>query len=93
MRSLSTIASEISTVWTNVNYGARPYLQAMLQLDRITDRYGFDDARSIVLYFLSNATGWRGPDAKRIKAELKAMLKAPKEEVRRGVLASESLFR
>lgn len=76
MRSLSTIAHEISSLWTNVNYGARPYLQAMLQLDRITDRYGFDDARSIVLYFLSNATGWRGPDAKRIKAELKSMLKA-----------------
>ena len=75
MRSLSTIASEISTVWTNVNYGARPYLQAMLGLHSMADSYGYDSARSIVLYFLANASTWRGPDAKRIKAELKSMLK------------------
>ena len=34
-----------------------------------------DDARTVVLYFLSNSATWRGPDAKRIKAELKEMLK------------------
>ena len=28
----------------------------------------------IVRYFLSNATTWRGEDARRIKAELKALL-------------------
>jgi hypothetical protein len=27
-----------------------------------------------VLYFLANAGTWRGPDAKRIKAELKEMV-------------------
>ena len=32
------------------------------------------DGRSIVLYFLANAQQWRGPDARRIKAELKSML-------------------
>jgi hypothetical protein len=35
----------------------------------------FDTARSVVLYFLSNATTWRGPKAKEIKKELKAMMK------------------
>ena len=34
-----------------------------------------DDGGSIVLYFLSNATTWRGEDARRIKAELKSLLK------------------
>jgi mitochondrial fission protein ELM1 len=32
-------------------------------------------AKSIVLYFLSNASSFRGPEAKRIKAELKGMCK------------------
>jgi hypothetical protein len=34
-----------------------------------------DGAETIVRYFLSNASTWRGEDAKRIKAELKSMLK------------------
>lgn len=73
-RPLSTIASEISNVWTNVNYGAAPYLQAMLTLDSVEDSFGHDSGRSIVLYFLANASTFRGPDAKRLKAELKALL-------------------
>lgn len=73
-RNLSTIASEIRQDWgSKVNYAAKPYLSAMAGLDTINDSYGYDDARSIVLYFLSNASSWRGDNAKRIKAELKAM--------------------
>lgn len=72
-RSLSTIASEIRRDWSKVNFAAKPYLSAMAGLDSINDSYGYDDARSIVLYFLSNASSWRGDNAKRIKAELKAM--------------------
>lgn len=70
-RALSDIAYEIRRVWPKVYFGAIPYLQAMFSLGSISDRYGADDARSIVLYFLSNATTWRGPHARRIKAELK----------------------
>lgn len=72
-RSLSTIASEIRRDWPKVNFAAKPYLSAMAGLDSINDSYGYDDARKIVLYFLSNASSWRGDNAKRIKAELKAM--------------------
>lgn len=74
-RSLSEIAREIKADWKNVYFGAVPYLQAMQSLDSINDNYGQDDAASIVIYFLSNATTWRGETAKRIKAELKAMTK------------------
>jgi hypothetical protein len=45
----------------------------METLNSIHDNYYFDSAHSIVLYFLSNAQGWRGEDARRIKAELKQM--------------------
>lgn len=75
-RSLSTIAAEIRKDWgSKVNFAAKPYLSAMAGLDSIDDQYGYDDARSIVLYFLSNASSWRGDTAKRVKAELKAMAK------------------
>ena len=72
-RSLSVIASEVKADWQNVNYGAKPYLDAMSELDLITDNYYQDSGKSIVLYFLSNANTWRGEVAKRIKAELKKM--------------------
>jgi hypothetical protein len=74
-RSLSTIASEIRKDWgSKVNFAAKPYLSAMAGLDSIDDNYGYDSAKSVVLYFLSNASSWRGENAKRIKAELKAMV-------------------
>jgi len=47
----------------------------MLEISNINDTYYLDDARSVVLYFLSNAVNWRGADARRLKAELKEMLK------------------
>ena len=75
MRTLNEIAREVRSDWANVNYGARPYLNAMLQLETVEDKYGWDSGRSTVLYFLSNASTWRGENAKRIKAELKTMVK------------------
>ena len=74
-RPLSTIAAEIRRTWPNVNFAAKPYLDAMSRLNSIRDEYFADSAQSVVLYFLSNSGTWRGEDAKRIKAELKAMLK------------------
>jgi hypothetical protein len=47
----------------------------MRSLTYITDDYYFDSGKTIVLYFLSNAGTWKGENAKRIKAELKAMCK------------------
>ena len=77
-RSLSTIAREIMKDWKKPYFAAIPYLDVMRDLDKITDMYMADSARSIVTYFLSNAGAWRGPEAKRIKAELNAMLKGKK---------------
>ncbi len=73
-RPLSEIASDISKHWPKVNYAAKPYLEAMGSLDAIGDTFGSDSAQSIVLYFLSNSSTWRGADARRIKAELRVML-------------------
>ena len=73
-RPIYEIASEIRSDWKNVYFGAVPYLDAMGGLDSINDRYGADDARMILTYFISNASTWRGETAKRVKAEIKAML-------------------
>ena len=74
IRPLHTIAADIRKTWPRVNYAAVPYLDAMHSLDKITDQYICDSGRSIVTYFLSNATTWRGDDARRIKAELRGMM-------------------
>lgn len=74
-RSISVIASEVRKDWKKVNYAAAPYLDAMASLDSINDMFYADSAKSIVLYFLSNATSWKGDKAREIKAELKQMVK------------------
>jgi hypothetical protein len=74
-RPLHEIAREIRKDWKNVHFGAKPYLDAMASLDSVNDNYGWDSGKTIVLYFLGNASTWRGETAKRIKTELKAMVK------------------
>lgn len=78
MRKIHEIARDVRDDWTKVNFAAEPYLGAMHCLEKLDDYYGADSARNIVLYFLCNASTWRGDVAKRIKAELKAMLKEAK---------------
>lgn len=73
-RSLYEIVSDIRREWPKPYFGAVPYLDAMGGLSSIDDRYGFDDGRTLVRYFLANASTWRGDAARQIKAELKGML-------------------
>ena len=73
-RPLHEIAREIRSDWKPVDYAAKPYLEAMMDLDSVNDQYGADDGRYIVNYFLTNAGKWRGDVAKRVKAELKQMV-------------------
>jgi hypothetical protein len=74
-RPLSRIANDISRHWPKPWYGAVPYIGALHCLYSIDDTYINESARGIVRGFLSNASSWRGADAKRIKAELKGMVK------------------
>mgnify|MGYP001575301628 CR=1 FL=1 len=71
--TISEIVSLIRKDWKNVYFGAVPYLEAMNSLNIIDPKvalYGLDSGESIVLYFLSNATSWRGEVARGIKKEL-----------------------
>ncbi len=78
-RPLYEIAKEIRKDWgAKTSEHAKPYIREMAQFDKITEKGVSgdiaDDASGIVNYFLCNAPTWRGEVAKRIKAELKAML-------------------
>ena len=76
-RTFAEIAREIKQTWKNVYFGAKPYLQAMATIESSNKDapYMLEPAEDIVIYFLANAHTWRGEDARRIKAELKSMIK------------------
>jgi hypothetical protein len=72
---ISGIANLIRRNWKTPYFGAVPYINAMAQLNSVTDDYYHDSGKSIILYFLSNANSWRGDVAKLVKTELKRRLK------------------
>lgn len=71
IRPINVIAAEIKRLWPKPYFGAVPYLDSMSYVTGPDSTYGCEDGKTQVIYFLSNATTWRGEDAKRIKAELK----------------------
>ena len=75
MRPIYQIARDIRQDWRNVYFGAVPYLEAMHTLESVQDRYGYDSAKTIIIYFLANASTWKGDKAKQIKQELKQLIK------------------
>ena len=74
MRKINVIAREIESDWKNVNYAARPYLDAMYTLETVDDMFIADTAQSVIGYFLANARSWTGETARRVKKELNKMI-------------------
>jgi hypothetical protein len=72
--TLYELAALVRRDWRKVNYAAEPYLAAMESLSSIDDAYFQDSGRSVVAYFLNNATTWRGDTAREVKAELRRRL-------------------
>ena len=81
-RPLYEIARDIRRDWRPIYFGAVPYLAAMGQMDTVAENYGNDSGKSVILYFLANANGWRGDVARRVKMELRLMV-ATGAELRR----------
>jgi hypothetical protein len=77
-RPISEIAAEIladhRAQGKELYFGAVPYVNAMLFLDKYTDNYFEDSAVDVLTYAVSNLSTWRGETARRVKAEIKAML-------------------
>ena len=74
-RPLYIIAADIRANWAKPYFGAIPYIFALRHLNQISEPYGLDSGVSCVAYFLANAQTWRGPEARRIKQELREILK------------------
>lgn len=74
-RPLYVIAGEIKKDWKDVHFAAQPYLDAMATLCKMEDMFCYDNGKTIVEFFLSNARTWRGEKAREIKKELRKMIK------------------
>lgn len=73
--SISQIAYLIRDDWgEKISRDAKPYLNALYAIEKITDDYYCESGTWIVAYFLSNAGTWRGPVARAIKKELNMRL-------------------
>jgi hypothetical protein len=69
------IAADIRANWPKPYFGAVPYIFALRHLNQVSEPYGLDSGVSVVAYFLANAATWRGEHARRIKQELRDILK------------------
>lgn len=74
-RAIHSIAADITREWKNVYFGAIPYLNTMKSLNKISEDYYEDSAESVVIYFLANASTFRGEQARALKLELNNLLK------------------
>lgn len=76
-RTFAAVAREIKATWTKPYFGAVPYLEALEKCET-TDKdatYICERVKDLVPYLLCNMTTFRGADARRLKAELKEMIK------------------
>lgn len=75
MRRLSDVAIEIRRDWHPINNGAADSaVNAMMTMGFATEPYGLDqNGYGVIGQFLTGAKGWRGPVARHVKAELRAM--------------------
>lgn len=73
--TIRELAMLVRQDWKPVHPTAKPYLDAMATFDSLSDTYGLDSGLSIVCYFISNASTWRGDTARQIKAELRRRIK------------------
>lgn len=76
-RTFRQIAKDIKKAWPKVYFDAEPYLEALLELNTTNPEalYYCDRAKEIAEYFLANAQTFRGEEAKRLKEELKALIR------------------
>ena len=69
------IAREIERDWKAPHTATLPYIKAMHRLRTIEDHYDLKSGKLIIQYFLSDARSWKGEVARRIKKELKDLIK------------------
>jgi hypothetical protein len=79
-RALRDVAADIERHWPNIKNGAaRQALEHMKRMGSIDDPFHLDSSgHGVVGTFLVHSIGWRGPDAQRVKKELRSMCDHPR---------------
>jgi hypothetical protein len=79
-RALQAIAREIESDWPVINnQAAREALDHMKNMGSIEAPFYHDpNGHGVVGSFLEHARGWKGPTARRVKSELRAMCGHPR---------------
>lgn len=94
-RPLSDIASEIvrDPAYKKMpsKIYAEAYVQPMRSMNDIEDNYFADTGVSVVSYALANLSSYRGDTARRVKSELKAMLKPNKGKSNNFIASKPSM--
>ena len=72
--TVSEIAHAIAKDWAKPSPYALDYLNAMKSISSVEENYYADSAKSVILYFLANASTYRGENARAYKAILKEMI-------------------
>lgn len=95
LRPIHRIAGDVGREWRKMavdpNHPAHPYWRAMLCITTCHTVYGAEQGDSIVLYFLSNAQGFRGLIARSLKSELQTHLDTFNREIARARAESSNL--
>lgn len=74
--TIKEIAQLVARDWgQGMGSYARVYVEAMLTMETVLDKYMLEDGDDIVIRFLSNAVTWRGVTARAVKLELNNRLK------------------
>ena len=64
------IVAAIRADWARPYFGAVPYLDALEAVPTWDTRIGFETARDVAPYLLSNLRTWKGETARTVKAQL-----------------------
>ena len=77
-RTIKAIVADITSEWgekvNTVGYAAKPYLDALANIETAEEYYGADKAEHLVRYLLSNLAQFKGPQARALKEELRSHL-------------------
>lgn len=78
-RPIKDIVADITTTWgaekvRTTGYAAKPYLEALSQVESVDEVYGDEKAEHLVRYLLSNLAQFKGAQARVLKEELRAHL-------------------
>lgn len=89
----SAIRRDLKAQGKKVPAAAKPYLDALDSLDKISDNYFADSGSSIVAYLLGNLSSYKGETARAIKAELNRRLKEEGANIDRRQAAQDTWAR